>query len=140
MTKSRLSAFISLLVVFLSGALIGAVGNRLYMVNTVSSKGTQGPPRRMDPEEARKHLMTETRDRLNLDDEQVQKLDKIFDEERQEFDRMHQRWNAEGRTLRAQHAERIKTILRPEQLPLFDKLQAEREERRRMRDQQDRKK
>jgi hypothetical protein len=140
MTRSRLSAFISLLVVFLSGALVGAVGNRLYMVSTVSSKGTQVPPRRMDPEEARKHLTAESRDRLKLDDEQVRKLDKIYDEERQEFDRMHQRWNAEGRTLRAQHAERIKAILRPDQIPLFDKLQAEREERRRLHEQQDRKK
>ncbi len=138
MNKSRLSAFISLLVVFLSGVLVGGVAYRLYMVNSVltspSSSSPPGPPgRRPSPEEVRKRLVTETRDRCKLDNEQVQRLEALYDEERGEFDQLRHRWSEEGRKLRAAHNERIKAILRPDQIPLFEKLQADREERERLR-------
>jgi len=141
MMKSKSSAIISLLLVFLSGALVGAVAHRLYMVNTVSSNGInpQPPPRR-DPEEVRRHLVAETKEKVKLDDEQVRKLNELYDQERQEFDRLHQKWNAEGRTLRASHMDRIKAILRPDQVPLFEQLQAEREKEHRRRQQQNEKK
>ncbi len=147
MPKSKLSAFISLLVVFLSGVLVGGVAYRLYMVNTVLTTGTPSTPpgpqnRRPSPEEVRKRLVSETRDRCKLDQQQVEKLEALYDTERGEFDQLRKKWNDEGRRLRADHVERIKEILRPDQLPLFEKLQAEREERerrRRMQDQQDRK-
>ncbi len=141
MSTSKTSAFISLVVVFLSGALVGGVAYRLYMVNTVlTSTNPSNPPgqqHRPSPEEIRKRLVTETRDRCNLDPQQVQKLEELYDTERQEFDQLRKKWSEEGRTLRAAHSERIKAILRPDQIPLFDKLQAEREERDRRRRQQD---
>jgi hypothetical protein len=144
MSTSRTSALISLVVVFLSGVLVGGVAYRLYMVNTVLTStnpaNPPGPPsRRPSPEEVRKRLVNETRDRCNLDPQQVQRLEALYDTERQEFDRLRKKWSEEGRTLRIAHSERIKAILRPDQIPLFDKLQAEREERDRRRRQQDQK-
>lgn len=143
MPKSKLSALISLLVVFLSGVLVGSVAYRLYMVNSVQTTGATvnpagTPNRRPDPEEVRRRLVAETRDRCKLDQEQVRKLDELYDDERQEFDKLHQKWNAEGRALRAAHNEKIKSLLHPDQIPLFEKLQAEREERhqRRLQEQQ----
>ncbi len=132
MSKSKLSAFISLLLVFVSGALVGALAHRLYMVTSVNSteaRNRSGPP----PEEVRRKLVAEFRDRVKLDDEQVRQLNQIYDEERQQFDTLHQKFNAEGRKLRAAHAEKIRAILRPDQIPLFEKLQAEREATRKLR-------
>lgn len=136
MSKSKLSAFLSLLLVFLSGTLVGVVAHRLYMVNTVSSTTRQAPPPRRDPEEIRRMLVTETTEKVHLDPDQVRELNSIYDDERRQFDELHQKWNAEGRALRAAHVERIKRILRPDQIPSFEKLQAEREAAHRRRQQE----
>jgi hypothetical protein len=139
MPKSKLSAIVSLLLVFLSGALVGAMAHRLYMVNTVLSSKQLPPPRR-DPEEVRRQLVAETRDRVKLDDEQVRKLDQFYDDERAQFGKLRQGWNEQGRDLRAITAEKIKGMLRPDQLPLFEQLQADREKEHRRRQQQNEKK
>ena len=61
MLKTKSSALLSLVLVFLSGTLVGAVTYRLYMVNSVNSGGA--PPGRgqgkMDPEEVRKRRVAE---------------------------------------------------------------------------------
>ena len=51
MPKYKFSAFLSLLVVFLSGAVVGALAYRLYMVNTVytTGNGNGTPPARNGP-------------------------------------------------------------------------------------------
>ena len=96
MPKSRLSAFLSLLVVFLSGALVGAFAYRLAAVNTVLTSNGARPPR-PDPEEIRKHMDAEMRDRVKLDDDQISKFNKILDETHDEFDQIHKRANDETR-------------------------------------------
>ena len=135
MPKSKLSAVISLVLVFLSGALVGIVGHRLYMVKTVSSSGAPVAQQRRppDPEEVRKRLIAEMRDRVKLDGEQVQKLNVIYDETRQQFDELHKKANAETRSLWEHQTERIKAILRPDQLPLYEQLRSEREAERKRR-------
>ena len=140
MPKSRISAFISLLLVFLSGALVGAVGHRLYMVNSVTAvkQQTKQPPR-MTPEEFRKRQIEDIRQKLNLDDQQVAQYDAILDATRQEFDKVRDQYNAEGHRIHDQQVEKVNAILRPEQRPLYEKWRAEREAERK-RHEQDRKK
>jgi len=135
MPKSKYSAVVSLVLVFLSGALVGIVGYRLYMVKTVSSSvaPVTQPRRPPDPEEVRKHLVAEMRDRVKLDEAQVQKLNVIYDETRQQFDELHKKANSETRSLWEHQTERIKAILNPDQVVLFDQLRAEREAERKRR-------
>jgi hypothetical protein len=136
MPKTRWSAFLSLLLVFLSGALVGGFASRLMTVNSVIS----GPPagtKRPDPEDVRKHLVTEMKDRVKLDDQQVTELQKIFDETRESFGKLREQSNAEARTLRDRQTERVKAILRADQQPLFDQLHAEHVEQERKRHHQD---
>jgi hypothetical protein len=124
MPKSRLSALVSLVLVFLSGALVGAVAHRLYMVNSVSSTAR---PRRPDPEEIRHHLISEMRDRVKLDGQQVARLEKIYDDTRERFDALNRKRNIEARELWDNQTNGIRAMLRPDQLPLFEKLRAERD-------------
>src|ERR1051325_8117678 len=94
MSKSKLSAFLSLLLVFLSGTLVGAVAHRLYTVGTVfggTGVNRHGPGRRPDPEEVRKRIVEETREKVKLDDQQVAKLNQLYDEERTAFDQLHKK-------------------------------------------------
>jgi hypothetical protein len=131
MPKSKISALLQLLVVFGSGILVGVVGHRLYTVSSV----TAVRPSRPDPEEVRKRLVQEMRSRVKLDQQQVTDLNRIYDETRQEFDRLHKTWNGESRALWDKQNDRIKAILRPDQVPLYDQLRAEREQERKRRHQ-----
>lgn len=140
MAKSKLSALVSLVFVFLSGVLVGVVAHRLYTVRTVAGSAAVNPPSR-NPEEIRKRQIAEMRNRVKLDETQVVELNKIYDETRTDFDALHKKANAETRVLWDKQVEKIKAILRPDQIPLYDQLRAERdaERRRRHQNQPDRK-
>jgi uncharacterized iron-regulated protein len=127
MPKSKFSALLTLLLVFLSGVLVGGLAYRLYNVSVVAAPSNAKRP---DPEEARKHIVADMRDHLKLDARQVDQLQQIFDQTREKFDQMHGRMNAEGQAIRTSHLEKIKTILRPDQLPLYDQWRADRDRER----------
>jgi hypothetical protein len=132
MPKTKLSALFSVILVFLSGVLVGAVSYRLYMVNTVITAPGGRPPR-MDPEEVRKRRVNELRDKVKLDEGQVQQLNQIYDHTRQEFDALHKKGSEESRAIWDKHREAIRAILRPDQLGLYDEYQKEQDEQRRRR-------
>ncbi len=125
MPKTKLSALLSLLLVFASGILVGAVAYRLYMVRTVA----MAPPApRPSPEEVRKRIVAEMRVRVKLDDQQVQQLNLIYDRTRQEFDGLHMKGSQESRAIWDRQKEQIQAMLRPEQVPLYEQYQKERDE------------
>lgn len=119
MPKSKLSAFLTLLLVFASGAVLGAVAHRLYMVNTVVAT------KRPSPEEFRKHQVDEIRARVKMDDSQVTKFNEILDQTKSQFDQTHERFNAANHAILDEQRNKVKAMLRPEQVPLFDQLMAE---------------
>jgi hypothetical protein len=138
MPKTKASAILSLLLVFLSGTLVGAVSYRLYMVNTVSLS-TNRPPR-MDPEEVRKRRVAEMREKVKLDDEQVGKLNGIYDHTRQEFDALHKKGSQESRVIWDKQREEVRSILHPDQIPLYEQYQKDMEEQHKRRQQAEGKK
>ncbi len=73
MLKTRTSAILSLALVFVSGALLGALGFRAYNSSASSAQ------RRPSPAEWRKVYINQMRDRVRLDDQQVVQLGKILD-------------------------------------------------------------
>jgi hypothetical protein len=134
MPKSRLSAFLSLILLFSSGALVGAVGHRLYMVNTVVSVGgdavAPAPPRRPSPEEARKRNMDDMKQRVHLDDKQIAQLNEIYDQTRDQFEALMKKREADGQAIRDSQTAKIRAILRPDQIPLYEQYRADREAQR----------
>ncbi len=79
MLKTRTSAILSMALVFVSGALLGALGFRAYNTSSASSQ------RRPSPAEWRKRNLAEMHTRLKLDDRQYAKLVQIFDRFDDEF-------------------------------------------------------
>jgi hypothetical protein len=124
MPKSKLSVFLSLSLVFFSGAVLGAFANRLYMVRTVLSINPDRPNPPHDPQEVRRHLISEMRQEVKLDEQQVAELNKIYDQTREQGDQVHHKLNAEMRAVWENQTERIKAILRPDQITLYDQLRA----------------
>jgi len=135
MLKSRFSAIVSLILVFSSGALLGALSHRAYTMRAASA--TSGPaPRKVNPGDWRKHVIPMMCDRLKLDDVQKAQLNKILDDVDVEFGRTRAKWNTENQAIQAEMTAKITAMLRPDQQVLYEKWRAEREaerERRRTR-------
>jgi Spy/CpxP family protein refolding chaperone len=127
MLKSRFSALLTLLLVFLSGVLVGGLAYRLYNVSVVTAPSNG---KKLDPEEARRHIVADMRDRLKLDAHQVDQLQQIFDQTRDQFHQMHDRMNAEGQALHNGQVDKVKAILRADQLPLYEQWRADRDRER----------
>lgn len=92
------------------------------------------PAPRPSPEEVRKRIVAEMRDRVKLDDNQVQQLNLIYDRTRQEFNALHRKGSEESRAIWDRQKEQIQAMLRPEQIPLYEQYQKERDEQHRRRE------
>ena len=112
------------LLVFGSGAVVGALGYRTY--NPPAARTSNTPAQ---PGEWRKQYMEESKARLDLTEDQVSKLKAIMDETDARFRQAREKENQEIRQIRDEHIARVRMILTPEQLPKYVQLHAEREAR-----------
>lgn len=129
MLKSKFSALLSLLLVFLSGVLVGGFSYRLYNFSVAAAPNNG---KKTDPEEARKHIVADMRDHLKLDAHQVDQLQQIFDQTRDQFHQIHDKMNAEGQAIHVGQIEKVKAILRADQLSLYDEWRADRDRERKL--------
>jgi len=123
MPKSRLSAGIYLLLVFLSGVLVGGFSYRLYMAKAVVA----APPR---PEEWRKHYVDDMRSRVRLDSRQVAELQRILDETRQKVRQLKEQERPLAQAIHDEQVNKVRAMLRDDQRPLYDQFREERERKR----------
>jgi hypothetical protein len=124
MPKSKLSAFLSLLLVFLSGAAVGALAHKLYVVDTVVGRNVGKRP---NLEEVKKRHVAEMREKVKLDDAQTARFAEILDETAHDWRPLREKQDADGRAIHERQVAKIKAMLRPDQLLLYEKLQAERD-------------
>jgi hypothetical protein len=128
MATTKLSAFVSLLLVFVSGIVVGGVSYRVYATK-VSPPPRSGEKR--SPEEFLKRSINEMTREVHLDDSQVAQLKQIYQDTFAAFDQKRAEYNgklhAEGQVIHDQQVEKIKAILRPDQIPLYDALRARHE-------------
>jgi uncharacterized membrane protein len=115
------------LLVFLSGALVGAVGYRLYSAKSVSATVAPKPK----PDEWRKHVVEDMRKRLSLSEEQVGKLEAAFDATKQHFAAYDQRSKAERKSIIEEQHQTIRSFLSEPQRAEYDKFLLERQQKRR---------
>ena len=141
MPKYKFTAFLSLLLVFLSGAVVGALAHRLYMVNTVytTGNGTAPPSKRADPEEVRRRITADLKSKVHLDDQELAELNKLMDETNDAWHKMRDRINADGRAFHDQQWQKFRALLRPDQQSLYDQWRTDRDnDLRKRREQQQR--
>ncbi len=123
MTRKTLPIAFYLLLVFVSGSVVGALGYRTYNPPTARSSGSSSLP----PNEWRRRYIEETRSRLSMTDDQVDKLRAMLDQTEMRFREARERENQEIRQIGEDHYQRVRTMLTPDQLPKYEKLHAERE-------------
>ena len=133
MRRSNLSAGLYLVLVFLSGALVGGFGHRLYTMNPVSASTVSRPK----PEDFRKKYVEEMRTRLKLNAVQQQQLSQIMDVTRDRYRELHERTKpqldaikAQEKEIQGQHRQEVRAILSDVQRSEYEKMIAEREKHR----------
>jgi hypothetical protein len=147
MPKSKLTAVLSLLFVFLSGAILGALAQRAYVQSHPVVAATA--QKRPAPGEFRNRYITETRDRLKLSEAQMSQLTKILGDVDEEMRQVQAKRRAEDQAsplgiqrrsedqaIQARLVSRVDEMLQPDQRVLYKQLRDEREKNRKQRDQQ----
>src|ERR1700686_4726308 len=100
-----------LFLVFISGAVVGALGYRTYKPPTASSNA------RVSPEEFRRQYLLEIKTRVNLSDDQLQKVNAILDETRSRFHNARDTHNQIVKQIGEEQRAKMRGILEPEQVP-----------------------
>src|SRR5580698_11605748 len=121
MRLSRAAIVLYVGLVFASGAVLGALGHRLYTVSSVSAKTTR------NPEEFRKRVMSEYQSRLKLSDAQVDQLSAIMDETRTRVEDTRQKMKPAYQKIHEEQTDKVLAILNPEQQVEYEKIRKERE-------------
>jgi hypothetical protein len=125
LTRSAIVFYVGL--IFASGAVLGVFGNRLYNASTASAKEIKTPP---SPDEFRKRVVAEYQRRLQLTDEQVQKVNLILDDTQAKFNEIHATMVPELQAVHKGQIDRINKILTTAQQTEYESMRKERQEQR----------
>ena len=112
-----------LFLVFISGAVVGALGYRTYKPPTASSNA------RVSPEEFRRQYLLEIKTRVNLSDDQLQKVNAILDETRSRFHNARDSHNQLVKQIGEEQRAKMRAILEPEQIPKAEQFWQDRDQR-----------
>jgi hypothetical protein len=123
MKRWNLPIALYLFLVFVSGAVVGALGYRTYKPPTASSNSP------LTPEAARRQYLNEMRSRANLTDDQIQQVNVILDETRTRFHNARDKHNQIVKEIGDQQRAKVRAILTSEQLPKIEQLWQERDVR-----------
>ena len=122
MKLSRAAIAFYVALVFVSGAVLGAVGHSFYVVST-------SPKRPPSPEEVRKRVTAEYQRRLKLSDDQLAKFNMIMDETRARIEETRREMHPAYQKIREEQQKKFRDTLTPEQQTEYDKMLKEREQR-----------
>jgi Spy/CpxP family protein refolding chaperone len=122
---SRLTIALYVGLIFASGVVLGVFGHSLYAVTIVRSNPNQ-PPK---PEDVRKKTLAEMQNRMKLTDEQVAKINSIYDETRARVHEVHEKYRPQMDAITKDQRDKVRTVLSPDQVGEYEKMLKERDER-----------
>ena|SRR5579872_136804 len=123
MKRWNLPIALYLFLVFVSGAVVGALGYRTYKPPTASSNSP------LSPEDARRKYIQEMHARANLNDDQLQQVNAILNETRTRFHEARDKHNQIIKEIGEQQRAKVRAILTADQLPKVEQLWQERDQR-----------
>lgn len=121
MRRNQWAAALFALIIFCCGVAVGVLADRYYNTDVVAAKTTPA-------ENFRKHYVAEMRSRLNLTSAQVSQLEKILDETKAKYKALRDKDRPEVVEIKREHIERIKSILTPRQVPIYEEMVKEHEQ------------
>jgi hypothetical protein len=118
---SRLTIAFYVGLIFVSGVVLGVFGHSLYAVTVVNSKSPK-------PEDVRKKRLAEMQSRMKLSDDQVAKINSIYDETRARFHEVRHRMDPEMEKIGKEQREKVRSVLSPDQQAEYEKMLKEQDE------------
>ena len=115
MQQKRLAA-LYLGVVFLAGALFGAVAHGLYTQRTAQASQA------LSPRQFRERYVARLQKDLALTPEQLAQVTAISEETGRQFQQIREKMGPDFAAIREAHRQRIMAILTPEQQPKYQKI------------------
>jgi len=132
MQRNQLSAAVFAALLFCGGVALGALGHRYYTTTTVIANNAKAA----DP--GRHRYIAEMQDRLKLTPAQLTQLETILDDTKAQYHAVRDSYKPQMLKIKQAHIERVKSILTPAQIPAYEKLVAERDQRGREQEERDR--
>jgi hypothetical protein len=114
---------------FFGGAAVGVLANRYYTTTTVSAKTS---------ETYRHRYVAEMESKLKLTTAQVKQLEAIMDDTKAKYKAVRDSYKPAILQVKNQHVQEVKSILTAQQIPAYEKLLSEREQRAREQDKRER--
>ena len=119
MKRNQWSALFLAVLLFCSGAAVGALGHRYYAATTVIA--------RTNEDSRRRSYIAEMQKGLHLTSAQTEQLETIMDETKAKYKALRDSYRPETLKIKQAHVERVKSILTPAQIPAYEKIVAEHE-------------
>ena len=130
LTRSAIALYMA--IVFVSGGVLGFYANRLYAVSTTQPR--PAAKSQQSPQEFRKGLVSFYKKRLDLNDDQTQKLELILDDVgaqyQAQFKKEREAIRPELNRIRQEQIDRITEMLDAKQKEKYSELLKEREQMR----------
>lgn len=123
MKRWNLPIALYLFVVFVSGAVVGALGYRTYKPPAASSNT------RVSPEEFRRQYLQEIKTRVDLTEDQLQKVNAILDETRTRFHDAREKHNQIIKQIGEEQRAKVRALLSSEQIPKVEQFWQDRDQR-----------
>jgi hypothetical protein len=114
---------------FFGGAAVGVLANRYYTMTEVSAKTS---------ETYRHRYVAEMESKLKLTSVQVKRLETIMDDTKDKYKAVRDSYRPAMLHVKNEHIALVKSILTPQQVPMYEQLLKEREQRARQQDEKDR--
>jgi hypothetical protein len=119
------AAFLALLL-FCCGAAVGVLGNRFYSATTVNAN------------DSRQRYLADMKSKLNLSETQVAQFDAILDDTKAKYKAVRDSYRPAMLKIKADHIDRIKSILSAQQFDAYRRIVAEREQKSREQEERER--
>lgn len=114
------AAFLSLLL-FASGAVVGALGHRYYTSTIVQAHSTA--------EAFRSHYLNDMKTKVGVSDAQLRQIEAILDDTKAKYKVVRDEFRPQMVAIKNEQIARVKAILTPEQVPVYERLVSEHEKR-----------
>jgi hypothetical protein len=130
MKRNQWAATVLAILLFCLGAAVGALAERYYHTAVVDAKTA---------EDWRESYVREMKSKLSLSDTQVRQLETILDETKARYKAVRDSYRPAMLRVKEGQINEVKSILSPKQVPVYEKLVAEREQRHREQEARDEK-
>lgn len=126
MKRNQWTAALFAVLLFAAGIVVGALGHRYYAASVVNAS------------DFRHHYIEEMQSKLKLTPDQVSRLETVLDDTKAQFRTVRDSYRPAMLKIKQEQISRVKAILTPQQVPIYEQMVADHERHAREQEERDR--